>query len=90
MCISYFFMLIFSILVLPTCSWQRSSAVHDIPILEYLTHTVQTGDIFNGVISLYQNDRADTTGVPLGFKERAVNLGSVAQDMFSAFYEETN
>ena len=62
--------------------------------LEYgLTHTVQRGDIFNGVISLYQNNREQILQeYPFRIKfqgERAVDFGGVARDMFSAFYEET-
>ena len=62
--------------------------------LEYgLTHTVQRGDIFNGVISLYQNNREQILQeYPFHIKfqgERAVDLGGVAKDMFSAFSEKT-
>ena len=41
------------------------------PSLEHLAHvTLSRGDIFNGVISLYQNNRADTIELSLGFKKR--------------------
>ena len=57
-----------------------------------LTHTIERCNIFNGVISLYKNNCEkilQENPFRIRFEgERAIDLGGVARDMFSAFYEE--
>ncbi len=61
--------------------------------LKYGTaHTVQS-NIFNEVISLYENYEEILREYPFRIRfegERAIDVGGVARDMFSAFYEEAH
>ena len=57
-----------------------------------VTHTIKRNDIFNQVMTLYMNNRKQLLQeypFRIQFRgEKAVDLGGVARDMFSAFYEE--
>ena len=57
-----------------------------------LTHTIRRSDVFNEVITLYKNKQEQILQeYPFRIRfqgERAVDLGGVARDMFSAFYEK--
>ena len=56
-----------------------------------LTHTIQRNDVFSEVITLYKKNKEHILlEYPFRIRfqgERAVDLGGVARDMFSAFYE---
>ena len=54
-------------------------------------HTVIRNDIFDSVMTLYRTEKSILNEYPLCIafdRERAIDLGGVSRDMFTAFFDE--
>lgn len=77
------------LLCLPLADEDRVQFMTSLSLKYGLTHTIRRSNVRNNTVQLQPG--ADTTGVPISHLvslERAVDLGGVTRDMFSAFYDK--